>query len=171
MPKDNELHKAAYKGEKVGVLTCVEDDNVPVDSLGAQDRTPLQRACGGGHKDILQLLVDKGANAKHTDKAGRSALHWCALSNAVDCAEILLKLGVDSNIKTKSGQTALHMACDSQKAEMVEFLLNAEGIDATLLNSENKSPYDIVKENASKELLGILKKHNLVPAGGGCTLL
>lgn len=51
----------------------------------------MYRAVGGGHVNIIEILLEKGADVNLCDKAGRTPLHWAALTGAVDCGECLLK--------------------------------------------------------------------------------
>ena len=38
--------------------------------------TPLFRACEMGHTDVVQALIDGGAQVLIIDQDGRSPLHW-----------------------------------------------------------------------------------------------
>lgn len=37
-------------------------------------KTPLHRACEGGHVDVVQLLVERGADLEAKNAAGKTAL-------------------------------------------------------------------------------------------------
>ncbi len=66
MPVDNDLHKAAAKGD---VDTCKmliegsvsEEVPITVNDLGASDRRPLHRAAGGGHLLLCTYFLEIGA--------------------------------------------------------------------------------------------------------------
>ena len=66
MPVDNDLHKAAHKGELEICKTLIEGsvgEEVPftVNDAGASDRRPLHRAAGAGHLQLCQYFLDVGA--------------------------------------------------------------------------------------------------------------
>lgn len=67
MPNDNALHKAASKGDIEECKKWIEnppegEDKIDVNELGANDRTALHRAAGGGFLECCQYLVSKGAD-------------------------------------------------------------------------------------------------------------
>ena len=73
--------------------------------------------------EILQLLVDKGANAKSPD--GDSAL---LAANSVEKVKFLLASGANPNTKGSDGSTPLMVAADRGDNQIVEALLSA-GVD------------------------------------------
>lgn len=73
MPADNDLHKAAHKGELEACKMLIEgsvDEEVPitVNDLGASDRRPLHRAAGAGHLDICKYFIEIGAQLDAVSK-------------------------------------------------------------------------------------------------------
>lgn len=67
MPQDTNLHKAAYKGD-IGTVEDLLSSGDDVNARGAQQRTPLHRAVGKGHNNVVQLLVSKGAQPDLVDQ-------------------------------------------------------------------------------------------------------
>jgi hypothetical protein len=67
MPADNDLHKAAHKGDLGACKMLIEgtvdegENAFTVHDLGASDRRPLHRAAGSGHVDICEYFLDIGA--------------------------------------------------------------------------------------------------------------
>lgn len=75
MPRDTEIHKAAYKGDQNEIIDYL-DRGGDVNILGAQDRTALHRAVGGKSTATTKLLIDRGATIAPVDNAGRTPMHW-----------------------------------------------------------------------------------------------
>jgi ankyrin repeat protein len=65
MPGDNNLHKAAHKGDLDECRKYIEGlggmDAIHVNDPGASDRRALHRAAGSGHVAVVQYLVERGA--------------------------------------------------------------------------------------------------------------
>lgn len=62
--------------------------------------------------DIVQALINAGADIKTTDSGGSTALMWAAYNESPDSrlVPMFLKLGVDPNARNKKGETALTWA-------------------------------------------------------------
>ncbi|XP_013421641.1 ankyrin-3 [Lingula anatina] len=66
--------------------------------------TPLHWAAREGHENILNLLLQRGADRYLTDQYGRTPLHEAALFGRGEIVKILLKRGDDTNITDKDQQ-------------------------------------------------------------------
>jgi ankyrin repeat protein len=104
--------------------------------------TPLEYVIWSGSPDMLQLLIDHGAdvNVKSSSNRGQSLLHEAVLSQSCEMAKILLQSGADVNAVDNYEETALIYACqyDDQfpPSEMVQILLS-HGADANVGYSRN----------------------------------
>ena len=83
-----------------------------------------------GHKEMVELLLDKGADTAAKDTAGMTMLHIIAMSDHIGLAELLIKEGADVNVRDKSDFTPLDYAQGNNK-EMVE-LLKKHGGECTV---------------------------------------
>lgn len=63
MPSDNDLHKAAHKGDLEECQRLIESAEEPIDvnEPGASDRRALHRAAGAGHLQLCEYFLSKGA--------------------------------------------------------------------------------------------------------------
>jgi ankyrin repeat protein len=121
-----------------------------VNEKGAQGRTALHRALGGGHAECARFLISKGADAGQADNLKRTPLHWAAMApppGNVECCEIVFESadGVGMMTKeTKSGSTPLHSAAGTNRPEVVKFLVDKEA-DQTLKDEDGLTPWEIAK--------------------------
>jgi ankyrin repeat protein len=56
-------------------------------------------ACQNGHIDIVELLIDKGANVNIKNYKGRTGLFVVCLEGRIGLVKLLIDKGVDVNIK------------------------------------------------------------------------
>jgi ankyrin len=94
--------------------------------------TPFLRAAKSSDVPLMQLLIEKGADPKLTNKAGATALmvaagmgHHKSIRGGeqpVEAIKLCLEKGVDINAATDKGETALHAAAGQGMDQVVQFL-------------------------------------------------
>jgi len=94
--------------------------------------TPFLRAAKSSDVQLMQLLIEKGADPKLTNKAGTTALMAAAGRNhhksirggeqPIEAIKLCMEKGVDINASTDKGETALHAAAGQGTDEIVQFL-------------------------------------------------
>lgn len=115
------------RGADINAVTP-EDENHP-------NSTALMLAAGGGYIRIVKLLLDNGANYKHANDEGFTALHRAVCKSRDEIVEILLDLPeVDLHAKTNWGFSLLQLAEkrkkeDEQLTDVAERTRNLEKID------------------------------------------
>lgn len=87
-------------------------------------RSPLHWAALGGHVEVAELLLAKGASLEARTYNGRSPVLEAALHNQFQMMEYLIDCGADVNARTTFGWTMLHHACGNGQPELVKLLLN-----------------------------------------------
>jgi ankyrin repeat protein len=65
-----------------------------------------------GDKEIVQMLIDKGAQVDHKTKTGATALFAAASKGHCQIATVLLENGADPLVKDAQGRTACSYAKD-----------------------------------------------------------
>ncbi|OBT73196.1 hypothetical protein VF21_08718 [Pseudogymnoascus sp. 05NY08] len=92
-------------------------------------RTPLQEASLEGRKDIIELLLEHGAdvNSPPVTGDGATALQYAAIQGLLGIAHLLLEHDADVNAPPAKadGRTALEGAAEHGRLDMVQLLLNA----------------------------------------------
>jgi ankyrin repeat protein len=110
--------------------------------LSEHGQTPLYQAVVRGQKDVVEVMIEKGAKANHTTHWKHSLLHVAAASShrhseaAVDIARLLIRAGADVNGVAKSGLTPLHEATLAGSENMVKVLVeHGAKVDSRLTDS------------------------------------
>lgn len=93
--------------------------------VGDYEITALMAAAAFGHKDIAQLLLDKGANPNATNNIGHTSLMLAAKNGNIEIAKILLEKGARVNAQARSGFTPLTYAVMENHISMVQMLIEA----------------------------------------------
>ena len=84
--------------------------------------TPLMMAVDGQHYDVVNLLVDRGADLNLKAKNGFTALMMAVKGGDKNIVEYLLVKGADKSLKAESGKTALDFAEQDNSTELIALL-------------------------------------------------
>lgn len=118
---------AALRGA-LGVLEALLEAGADVNTVAPHSLvTPLIRAAEGGHRDVVRLLLAKGA-----DPNAQAAGRFTALTAAVDYADpelvrLLLEAGCDPRVKPADGRTAARRVRGPYAPEITALLATASG--------------------------------------------
>jgi hypothetical protein len=90
------------------------------------NRTPLHAAAERGDCDLVELLLDKGAEPEAKDAWGWTALHVAAREARPAAAELLLERApVLADIANDIGDLPIHVAAGGGRTEVMRTLLSA----------------------------------------------
>ena len=117
--------ESCFKGDLAAVkkeLASGFDPNVGDD----QGYTPLQIAIQEKHKDVINLLLENGADINQVDKNGNSTM-WTAVHNwrqDYDVILLLLNNGADPSIENNYGNSPLSVLQASDNEEVLKLIKN-----------------------------------------------
>ncbi|KAL3114489.1 hypothetical protein niasHT_011618 [Heterodera trifolii] len=80
--------------------------------------TPLIGASGEGHVDVVNFLIERGANLDHTDMDGYNALMCTVKKGRTEMARHLVAIGTSTDQIGTDGKQARDLAEESKNAEM-----------------------------------------------------
>jgi len=83
------------------------DQNIPIDFRFNNGSTPLIVAAEEGRYDVVEFLIESGANLNARNDLNYTALHHAAFHGHKSIVELLLKNGADANIRDSTGSTPL----------------------------------------------------------------
>jgi len=105
---------------------------------------PLGVAALNGHTDIVELLINEGANVKMHDGQDSTALHGAAKNGNVEIAILLLDAGAYVNDVDIAIRTPLHYAAQNGHKEVAELLI-ANGANMSARDWYGETPLDFTE--------------------------
>lgn len=115
-----------------------------IDILDGEACTPLVWAAFHNRPQLLQWIIERGANVNHQDRNGYCALHYAAQEKLADIAEILLNAGAATEMRDVYGNTPLWTAAFSARGDLsVVRLLARHGASFDNRNNAGKTAFDL----------------------------
>jgi len=148
-----EIHEAARAGDLERVRDLVADNPELVHARDTNQMTPLHLAARGVHPEVVEFLVEQGADVRMKDANDVTVLHSLAFRGATDLAELVIANGADVNAKVAIGSAPIHFAVKAGRVGVIEVLVrNGADLDITdglgsspLLLAASAGSYDLVK--------------------------
>ena len=142
----NPNHERAYQGYY---------DNTPLFHTDELGWTPLHYAAFRGHRDVVRLLLDAGANPSKADAVGWTPLRSAAFRGHKDVVQLFLERGADPNKADKYGHAPLHLAAGVGHKDMVQLLLE-KGADPNKADSGGMTPLSIAWDRRNTGVANLL---------------
>jgi ankyrin repeat protein len=142
-----DFHDAAASGRVERLRELIAGDPAIVNGRSADGATAIGLAAFFGHRDAVELLLDRGA---HIDMlCTNPAFPFTALHSAMSAGhraivELLLGRGANVNVREGGGMTVLHEAAGLGSLDYVELLL-ARGADPNAKTDDGKLPGDFAR--------------------------
>lgn len=164
-PSFSLLHLAAYFGNLPWAQLLLRQDASDglsfrrfVSTKDTYGRTPLFWAATRGHRDIVELLLDHGANINSKDRGKMTALHIAVTGEHKEVVTLLLDRSARLEERAYYGDTALMRAIQAPSKDLVRLLLErgarVDGLPRPIGSARLKSHKAPLQERV-KELLDL----------------
>ena len=115
--KEGKLSSVQYLIEKEGINVNKQAKKYYGNKTIYKGDTALHIACENNHLQIVQYLIEKGANIEIQDCGGKTSLHFASLYGNTEVVKYLVSKGANKNAKTKNGKTPYDIACNSYNSD------------------------------------------------------
>jgi len=145
-----EIHDAAQQGDLAKIKRLLEKSPELLKSRSENEKTPLHFAAQGGHKDIVELLIAKGADVNAKNVAKETPLHYAAALAHKEVVDLLISKEAVLNSETTDGSTPLHYSANLGSSEIIQVLVE-KGVDINGRNKYGLTPLDLAYDFDQKE--------------------
>ncbi|KAL2063410.1 hypothetical protein VTL71DRAFT_5215 [Oculimacula yallundae] len=157
------LHWACATGKTHLAELLLTRSRLPRASVHAVEfrgKTSLHLAAAHDWIDIVELLLENGA-----DIAAKSDGGWTPLHNACEVGfekivRTLVEAGSDVNAKLLTGITPLHLAAQGGHVGVVKYLLGQKDIKKAARDSFGSTPFLRAAQNRHKDIVNLLAPFN-----------
>ncbi|XP_029732416.1 uncharacterized protein LOC115268503 [Aedes albopictus] len=108
-----------------------------------------------GHRNLVHLLLERGADINIRNTGGWSALHYAVHHKRILIAQFLLDKGMDVNCSNNDKWNPLHIACNNGDANVVKILIQ-KNADLDIQTIEGKTPLYLATAGGHAEIVIVL---------------
>ncbi len=151
------LHLAASQGDLPLVRSLVQTYGHDVDARDTYGRTPMHWASEEGRLEVMQYLVEQGADIRIPDGVARTPLHWAAFGGHLVCVIFLREKGAHLNTIDCEQKTALFLASSFGHFDVVQFLIS-QGASVHVKTKYNSTALQIAAKHGHLQIVQHLVK-------------
>ncbi|GFN80591.1 fibronectin type 3 and ankyrin repeat domains protein 1 [Plakobranchus ocellatus] len=123
----DDLHHAIRRGNIDKVREVLDSGDVHPDAQDEKDFSALVAAGLRENFEIMELLLEHGADVNRKDASGKTPLIHAASRDLLETVKWLCEHGAQTDTLDKSGMAAIHHAVDGGFVKVVEWMLDHSG--------------------------------------------
>ncbi|RBA10433.1 hypothetical protein FPRO05_05022 [Fusarium proliferatum] len=107
------------------------------------------------YRQVLEVLLQSGANVNTSDVCGLSPLHRHSVSGFIEIAEILIQKSAGLNMKSVAGETPLHCASRNGHLRVTQLLVQ-HGADVASKDNRGRTPLHYACISGNLEVVNLI---------------
>ena len=149
----------AISGARADTIKGLIAHGVDINARNIRGHAPIHLATARGNRDIVQLLLENGAEVDvvGTD-SGCTSLHYAASLGHIDLCEMLVRYGADTDAQTTSLETPLHLAVAREHSGVVAMLLKYNA-RLDIRDKNGLTPLEQAEKIKNSEIVTLIEQH------------
>ena len=144
---DTWFHYAAQNHRHPEVLQAIISHGVDLNATNKKNVTALMKGCKKGNKEVINVLLNAGADPNIADANGDTWFHYAAQNKKhPEVLQGIISQGVDVHATNKNDVTALMLACINGNIDDINVLLNA-GADPNTVDAHGSAWFTYAARN------------------------
>lgn len=150
------IHDAVREGKLLKVEEIIKTDPNQINAKEPYAGLyPLHYAVSSNRKEMVILLIDKGADINAHSSDGSTSLHVASVFGYKEIVELLIIKDAEVDAKDNRDRTPLHLASQGGHIEIVKLLIE-KGADIKLEDTDDWTPLDYAKVYNHEEIVDFL---------------
>jgi ankyrin repeat protein len=153
--------RASYNGDIATVdrLLATRSNRELLTGTGGDNRsTALHAASFTGHLDVVQRLIDKGADLSARNDAQSTPLHVAAAGGQKAVVDLLISSGAQVDARDNVGTTPLGYAAIRGHPDVAEALL-AKGADPNARLTDGTTTLTLATKSGQSAVADVIRRH------------
>ena len=147
---------AAYLGLTDTVRYLVSLPEVDLNHQQINNHTALNAAVYKKHADVVQVLIDAGADIETKSDQGLSPLHLASRSGELTTVKMLVEAGADVRARNTKGDTCLLLAAYYGYTDTVRYLVSLPKVDLNHQGSNNYTALQVAVKRKHADVVQVL---------------
>ena len=156
--QQTDIFDACRKGDVKAASDIYEADNESINWVDLKGFTPLILAVYNEQPEMVDFLLEKGAQIDIADSAGNTALMGVCFKGYKSIATKLINAGADVNQRNVNGATALTFAATFGHLDIAKMLLE-KGANIYVPDVRGKSPLEHARMQENWEMYELLGQY------------
>lgn len=153
----NPLVAAAFEGDIVSVKELLAT-GADVDVLDEDyDSTALSQAVANGNREIVDVLINAGADVNKKSRMGHTALMTITGLTTAEIVSVLIDAGAKTDLRDDDGKNALHYAASNATPDAIRALLYG-GASVDARDEGDRTALMIAASGGNTENVAVLLK-------------
>ncbi|XP_048246506.1 ankyrin repeat domain-containing protein 50-like isoform X2 [Haliotis rufescens] len=163
---DTDLIAACREGNLQRVRNILDQRLEDINKKDCGGMTPVMWAARRGHREVLDLLVKKGADVSVKDKDGHNILHWACYGSNFAMVKYVLSLGkVDINNTGQDGRTPAMFVARQGYRKLFQLLVSKGGFPSEI-DKDGNNILILACWGGNEEIVKYMLSHKTVDING-----